>query len=56
MVISSDFLMGQHRDADHQEDAPHFNFSNAAKVDQSVFFDELVMNFSIRNFEVDQDD
>ena len=25
MVISSDFRMGQHRDDDHQEDAPHFN-------------------------------
>ena len=25
MVISSDFRMGQHRDDDHQNDAPHFN-------------------------------
>ena len=24
MVISSDSRMGQHRDDDHQEDAPHF--------------------------------
>ena len=24
MVISSDFRMGEHRDDDHQEDAPHF--------------------------------
>ena len=27
MVISSEFRMGQYRDDDHREDAPHFTYS-----------------------------
>ena len=27
MVISSDFRMGEHRDDDHEEDAPYFTIS-----------------------------
>ena len=32
MVISSDFHMDQHRDDDHQEDAPHFSCSLIAQI------------------------
>ena len=28
MAISSEFRMGQYRDDDHREDAPHFNISS----------------------------
>ena len=32
VAISSDFRMGQHRDADHQEDAPNFSFDYLLSV------------------------
>ena len=31
MVISSDFRMGEHRDDDHEEDAPYFRIVQASK-------------------------
>ena len=39
MVISSDYRVGQHRDADHLEDAPHFNISQfwRENIDQNRF-------------------
>ena len=36
MVISSDLRMGQHRDDDHQEDAPHFTL-NSIELKSSNF-------------------
>ena len=42
MVISSDFRMGQHRDDDHQKDAPHFtntlsDWLNVSLSDETLF-------------------
>ena len=32
MVISSDFRMGEHRDDDHEEDAPYFISSRHSSI------------------------
>ena len=37
MVISSEFRMGQYRDDDHREDAPHF-MNPKAKPDRETIF------------------
>ena len=37
MVISSDYRMGQHRDADHQEDAIDLPTENANKYKRRIF-------------------
>ena len=36
MVISSDFRMGEHRDDDHEEDAPYFMFELTYKLGRVV--------------------
>ena len=41
MVISSDFRMGEHRDDDHEEDAPYFISLMMMKV---FYFDVFVQD------------
>ena len=36
MVISSDFRMGEHRDDDHEEDAPYFMTRKADVIDDAT--------------------
>ena len=36
MVISSDFRMGEHRDDDHEEDAPYFSWINSLSQNQGT--------------------
>ena len=48
MVISSDFRMGEHRDDDHEEDAPYFITKMILKADSDVLLQNkkiLDLNF-----------
>ena len=49
MVISSDFRVGQHRDDDHEEDAPYFSFYESPTLGLSPN-SEIIENF--RKFDV----
>ena len=37
MVISSDFRMGEHRDDDHEEDAPYFTRTSRSDFNSIIF-------------------
>ena len=43
MVILSEFRMGQHRDDDHQKDAPHF-------IDQAIYWFVSLLKEAITNY------
>ena len=58
MVISSDFRVGQHRDDDHEEDAPYFNLFYSVTVQNSkflvsVFFRKFLDFFRIFEFSLE---
>jgi len=44
MVISSEFRMGQYRDVDHQEDAPHF--SKKLFRDETALTEKVLTSFT----------
>ena len=56
MVISSDFRMGEHRDDDHEEDAPYFTTldtrQNTRLVDTiwSFLYDPVERNYNLTSY------